>query len=74
MHIKVKSHNGTVNGTKENRILSPIVNQANHIASNGSSNGLDKNKHFVDCIKTIENDQSKRTIVQKLHEYRRSIR
>lgn len=83
MHIKSKSmHKGITNGAKENkfhdfsnRILSPILNHVNHIASNGTDlanhkhpieqNGMKSNGHYV---------HDNRTIAQKLNEYRKSIR
>lgn len=69
---KLKLQNNTVNGTKENAPNNRILCQiSNYIANNGSSNGLDKNHN---SIKTTENGQSKRTIIQKLHDYRKSIR
>lgn len=95
VHIKIKSHRSTARDAKENtfhceaqkhsnRVLSQVANHANHIVSNGVTNGIDsaKLKHPVDQnnAKTIESIDDghyfhdNRTLTQKLHAFRKSAR
>lgn len=80
----MKQHKGQlVNGTKENtfldfnnRILSQISNHVNHIASNGTVDTT-KIKQPIEQNDTKTNghsDHDNRTIIEKLNDYRKSIR
>ncbi|XP_031627088.1 nicotinate phosphoribosyltransferase isoform X1 [Contarinia nasturtii] len=75
--IILNSAKENINGDANNHILSPIHMNVNH--TNGVSNGVDttKNTQSVDQNGNIINGQYKhdnRTVVQKLNEYRKSIR
>lgn len=83
VHVTLKANKAMANGAKENalnnlnnRILNPISNHVNHIASNPANGTVDtaktKQTFEQNGIKIIDHDN--RTLVEKLKDFRNSIR